>query len=142
MNQDNDEQEIKQKNIGSGSSANLNCGTNVADSILFEQMTCSIEEETPSPGPVIAIKPVVTQRTTEIPIVGSGPFVGEAQCNPDEVVTGGGYDIPRTIRVPSPIVTTFKEFAVNNAWHIEVSNNDPIPGTIRVFAECLKLVPA
>jgi hypothetical protein len=70
--------------------------------------------------------------------------VGEADCNPDEVVTGGGYDI--TIRSGAPsspgtIVTNFKELAVNNAWHVEVFDPD-VSGTMRVYAECLKLVPS
>ena len=119
----NNEQNLNQKNIGSGSSDNLNCGTNVADSTLFEQITCSIEEGTPSPGPAIAVKPIVTQREAEIPVVPpiTEPIVGEAECNPDEVVTGGGYDITmRTRPFSSSIVTNFKELAVNNAWHVEV----------------------
>ena len=64
-------------------------------STLFEQITCSIEEGTPSPGPAIAVKPIVTQRVAEIPVGPpiTEPIVGEAECNPDEVVTGGGYDI-------------------------------------------------
>jgi hypothetical protein len=70
------------------------------------------------------------------------PIVGEAECNPDEVVTGGGYDITmRTGSFPLSIVTNFKELAVNNAWHVEVFDPD-VSGTMRVYAECLKLVPS
>jgi hypothetical protein len=67
--ENNNEQKLNQKNTGGGSSINLNCGTNVIESTLFEQITCSIEEETPSPGPAIAVKPIVTQRVAEIPVV-------------------------------------------------------------------------
>ena len=67
--------------------------------------------------------------------------MGEAECNPDEVVTGGGYDITMRTRPSSSIfVTNFKELAVDNSWHVEVF--DPgIFSTMRVYAECLKLVP-
>jgi hypothetical protein len=142
--ENNNEQKLNQKNTGGGSSINLNCGTNVIESTLFEQITCSIEEETPSPGPAIAVKPIVTQRVAEIPVVLpiTEPIVGEAECNPDEVVTGGGYDITmRTGSFPLSIVTNFKELAVNNAWHVEVFDPD-VSGTMRVYAECLKLVPS
>jgi hypothetical protein len=68
------------------------------------------------------------------------PITGEAQCNPDEVVTGRGYEISELGRI-STVVTTFKEFAANNAWRIEMDNPTAF-GTLRIFAECLKLVPA
>ena len=41
---------------------------------------------------------------------------------------------------PSTFVTNFKELAVNNSWHVEVFDPD-VSGTMRVYAECLKLVP-
>ena len=48
--------------------------------------------------------------------------MGEAECNPDEVVTGGGYDITMRRGGASPyiFVKNFKELAVNNSWHVEV----------------------
>jgi hypothetical protein len=55
------------------------------------------------------VRPVVTQRAAEIPIAeGSFSVAGEAQCNPDEVVTGGGYEISELDR-STTVVTTFKE---------------------------------
>jgi hypothetical protein len=136
----NTEQKLNQKNIGSGSTVNLNCGTNVVASNSPQQitMTCqSIPGGTPTPGTTVI--PVVTQRMAEIPVVPSGTTSGEAQCNPDEVVTGGGYEI--TTRAPGTFVTNFKELAVNNAWHIEIVNPS-LTNTVRVYAECLKLVPS
>jgi hypothetical protein len=147
---ENVDQRINQKNIGSGSSTTLNCGTNIVES--DSTLTCpGIPGETPAPTPRTTAIPVVTQRVTEVQVVSpiTEPVVGEAQCNPDEVVTGGGYDItkrgPASLSPPSTvvpvIVTNFKEFSVNNAWHVEVF--DPsVSGTMRVFAECFKLVPA
>jgi hypothetical protein len=138
---ENVDQRINQQNIASGSSTNINCGLNTAGTNLAQPITTcpSIPGETPSPG--IAVRPVVTQRVAEIPIAeGSSSVAGEAQCNSDEVVTGGGYEISELDRA-SMVVTTFKEFAANNAWRVEITDPD-VFGTMRVFAECLKLVPA
>ena len=47
----NNKQELNQKNIGSGGSNNLNCGTNLVDS--SQQLICpSVPGETPTPGPI------------------------------------------------------------------------------------------
>jgi hypothetical protein len=91
---------------------------------------------------------------TNVSINPPGTTSGEAQCNPDEVVTGGGYSFSE-IRsgsggsdgggsLPPPTVfftTSFKAFAQNNAWRIEIVNPN-LTGTVQVYAECLKLVPA
>ena len=135
----NSEQKLNQKNIGSGSSSNLNCGINVIESTSTSTTCPTIPGETPIPTPGTTVIPVVTQRMAEIPVVPSGTTSGEAQCNPDEVVTGGGYEI--TTRAPGTFVTNFKELAVNNAWHIEIVNPS-LTNTVRVYAECLKLVPS
>ena len=137
----NSEQKLNQKNIGSGSSNNLNCGINVIESTSTSTTCPTIPGETPIPTPGTTVIPVVTQRMAEIPVVPSGTTSGEAQCNPDEVVTGGGYEI--TTRAPGLLyfVTNFKELAVNNAWHIEIVNPS-LTNTVRVYAECLKLVPS
>jgi hypothetical protein len=89
----------------------------------------------------------------EVPINHSGTTSGEVQCNPDVVVTGGGYSFSE-IRTsgtggsgggpPPPTVfytTSFNEFAQNNAWHIEIVNPN-LTGIVLVYAECLKLIPA
>jgi hypothetical protein len=137
----NNDQKLNQKNIGSGSSSNLNCGTNVIESTSKSTTCPTMPGETPIPTPGTTVIPVVTQRMAEIPVVPSGTTSGEAQCNQDEVVTGGGYDIPRSILVPPPNTIVLKEFAANNAWHVEVSDVGVL-GSIKVYAECLKLVPA
>jgi hypothetical protein len=148
--EDINEQKINQQNIGSGSSTNINCGTNVFDDNSPQSTTC------PSiPGGTrTTVIPVVTQREANVPINPSGTTSGEAQCNPDEVVTGGGYSFSELRSsgtggsgggsLPPPtvfITTSFKSFAQNNAWHIEIVNPNLI-GTVQVYAECLKLVPA
>jgi hypothetical protein len=136
----NNEQKLNQKNIGSGSTANLNCGTNIVGS--DSTLACSsIPGENPTPVPGTTVMPVVTQRVANVPTnPGVETTSGEAQCNPDEVVTGVGYDIPRSILRPLPNTIVLKEFAADNSWHVEVSDAGVL-GSIKVYAECLKLVP-
>jgi hypothetical protein len=136
----NNEQKLNQKNIGSGSSSNLNCGTDIVGS--DSALTCpSNPGENPTPLPGTIVTPVVTQRVANVPTnPGVETTSGEAQCNPDEVVTGGGYDIPRSILRPLPNTIVLKEFAADNSWHVEVSDAGVL-GSIKVYAECLKLVP-
>jgi hypothetical protein len=45
---------------------------------------------------------IMTQRAANVSTIPRGITSGEAQCNSDEVVTGGGYDIPKSIIVPPP----------------------------------------
>ena len=136
-------QGINQKNVGSGSSTNINCGTNIAGTNLGQPITCpSIPGETPSPVPGTTVIPVVTQRFANVSSIPNGITSGESQCNSDEVVTGGGYYFPKSDRVPPPNTIVLKEFAVNNAWHVEISDIGFLGVTIKVYAECLKLVPA
>jgi len=152
--EDIDEQKINQQNTGSGSSTNVNCGVNIAGTNLAQPITTTcptLPGETPNPGTMVI--PVVTQRVANVSTNPVGTTSGEAQCNPDEVVTGGGYSFSE-IRsgagsgggggsLPPPTVyhrTSFKSFAENNAWHIEIVNPNLI-GNVLVYAECLKLVP-
>jgi hypothetical protein len=94
----------------------------------------------------VNLEPVVTQRSAEVPANPSGTTEAGAECNPDEVVTGGGYEISELRRVGGGgstsvfINTSFKEFAEDNSWHVEIVNPD-LSGTVTVHAECLKLVP-
>lgn len=107
-------QRINQQNTGSGSSTNINCGTNVAGTNLHQTITCpSIPGETPT------LIPVVTQRVVEVQVRGGTVSEAQSPCNPDEVVTGGGYDVSEAA------ITSFggrpiEEFASNNAWHIKI----------------------
>jgi hypothetical protein len=65
----NNDQKLNQKNIGSGSSSNLNCGINVIDSTTTSATCATIPGETPTAGMVI---PVVTQRVANISTIPSG----------------------------------------------------------------------
>jgi hypothetical protein len=115
------------KNPNKDSSTNINCGANVYDNTSPQSITCPrIPGGTPAPGTTVI--PVVTQRAANVTINPSGTTSGEAQCNPDEVVTGGGYSFSELRSsgnggsgggsLPPPtvfITTSFKEFAQNNA---------------------------
>jgi hypothetical protein len=106
-------------------------------------MTCqSIPGGTPTPGTTVT--PVVTQRVVEVEFVPvPGNTVAQSPCNPDEVVTGGGFDVSEVGGTTgSNAGLVIEEFAVNNAWHVRTSNVDVPGGMLRVFAECLKLVPS
>lgn len=94
--------------------------------------------ETPSPGTTVI--PVVTHRVVEIQPT-QGITEGEAPCNPDEVVTGGGYDITDVVPIKASPKIVVEEFAVNNAWHVKMTAElqEPPQGVMIVFAECLKL---
>jgi hypothetical protein len=135
--EDINKQKINQKNVGSGSSTNVNCGTNIAGSNLVQPITCpSIPGETPAPSTTVI--PIVTQRVVEVQSTELGiENTAQAPCNPDEVVTGGGYDVSELLFTEATVI---EEFAVNNAWHIKTIPTTS-QHTIRVFAECLKLVP-
>ena len=141
----NTEQKLNQKNIGSGSTVNLNCGTNVVASNSPQQitMTCqSIPGGTPTPGTTVI--PVVTQRVVEVEVVpgiGTGT-TAESPCNADEVVTGGGFDVSEIAVTSANAGLVVEEFAINNAWHIRATQIGFPGGTLQVFAECLKLVPS
>jgi hypothetical protein len=78
----------------------------------------------------------MTQRAVTEQKTGGGIYSVNAPCNPDEVITGGGWDMSGLGDF------VIKEFAVGNAWHIETLFLDSsIEGPMTVYAECLKLVP-
>ena len=80
---------------------------------------------------------MVTQRSVTEQKTGGGVYSVDAPCNPDEVVTGGGWDSSGS-QFSFPLV--IKEFAENNAWHIETAFVSPsTEGPLTVYAECLSL---
>jgi hypothetical protein len=136
---ENVDQSINQKNTGSGTSTNINCGTNAAGSNL-QPIQCP--QSTPTPG--AGVVPVVTQRAVTEQKSGGGVYSVTAPCNPDEVVTGGGYDFSMLTGAASAGSIT-KEFAVGNAWYVETLNFPPefnVEDAMTVYAECLKMVPS
>jgi hypothetical protein len=134
----NNEQKLNQKNTGSGSSTNINCGTNVVESERVAMNCPGSEPTAPSP---ISLKPVVIQRAISEEKSGGGVYSVRSPCNSNGVVTGGGYDFSALTGAASAGSIT-KEFAVNNGWYVETlsfPSEFNVEGTMTVYAECLKL---
>jgi hypothetical protein len=132
-------QELKQKNVGSGESTNINCGTNTAGSNLVQPIQCP---SIPGGTPGTTVVPVVTQREGPV-VTASGSAEEEdiaqsrAECLQDEVVTGGGWERIDT-RTGWALSGVLKESKEGNAWVVTGSSTqDRI--TFKAFAECLKL---
>jgi hypothetical protein len=94
----------------------------------------------------------VTERSNsvELPRI-RGEFTVDVQCNPDEVVTGGGYAASLSPQgtLPSGIPKESRMDASRNGWEVHWSvggtgsgADDPqfAPAQVQVFAECLKFV--
>jgi hypothetical protein len=133
-------QELKQKNVGSGESTNVNCGTNIAGTNLAQPITCPDVDED---GDGVLQRPVVTQRVAPSFSTNGGGSIPEnwavsrAACNEDEVVTGGGFEF-NTAEGTSLREHAIMERAEDNTWSVYVNAG----GTLRAYAECLKLVPS
>jgi hypothetical protein len=63
-------------------------------------------------------------------------LVVSVQCNSDEVVTGGGYEIRHPTALESPYVSKRQD----NGWSIITPTFSSGPTTVTVYAECLKAV--
>jgi hypothetical protein len=61
------------------------------------------------------------------------------ECNPDEVVTGGGLDFDTGETVYSPFPTPLSSHKDGNGWSMRVYT-DSLSVDITVYAECLKIV--
>ena len=127
----NNEQKLNQKNTGSGSSTNINCGTNTitGNSPQASRTLCpSVPGQSPTPGTTVI--PVVTQREgNQVDLVITG-VTATATCNNDEVVVGGGYRTTKQVVV--------SEEKVGNTWQrVFVIGSD---GQFQALAECLSLL--
>ena len=84
---------------------------------------------------------VVERTTTPIPIVVEGTSE-TAQCNSDEVVTGGGYSLS-TAGPPHDIVidSNHKDSSVNG-WTVIATNFSQKPQTqfLQTYAECARII--
>jgi K319-like protein len=86
-----------------------------------------------------AVGPVITQRlSASVSIPPSGHAFAEAFCNPDEVVSGGGYGTNSEkviVTVSAPGEET------NNDWFVDAQNTDTVQHSLQSFVMCLHLVP-
>jgi hypothetical protein len=91
--ENNNEQTLNQKNTGSGSSTNINCGTNVISSSSPQPITTAcptVPGKTPTSNEEFA----TTTVSNTVPL-NPGPDIGTAEvsCPEGTKVTGGGYEI-------------------------------------------------
>lgn len=81
----------------------------------------------------------VTQRLGDLVVVPPGSFgLSVAECNADEVVTGGGMSFQDNSNVINP---GHISQSVQPTWQVGYSNPGPDAVTISAIAECTKLVP-
>jgi hypothetical protein len=76
----------------------------------------------------------ITQRQQE-GVAGTSEGSAEASCNPDEKVTGGGFELSS----PDLFVAVNKQ--VGNTWHVNVENPTDQELPFIVYAECAKITP-
>jgi hypothetical protein len=114
----NTEQKLNQKNIGSGSSTNVNCGANIAGTNLAEPITCpSIPGEPPTPNEDFATATVSNTVRVE---PGFRTGTAEVSCPAGTEVTGGGYEL-RGASIPAGIDTNpWVDAPTNNGWKVSV----------------------
>ena len=90
----------------------------------------------------------VTERTNTIELPRTrGEFTVSVECNPDEVVTGGGFAASLSPEGTSPTGIPKESRKAGNGWevHWDVAGVDAsstpqfAPAQVQVFAECLKV---
>jgi hypothetical protein len=134
----NNEQKLNQKNIGSGSTVNLNCGTNVVASNSPQQitMTClSIPGGTPTPNE--DFDTATFSRTVRLE-PGSGTGTAEVSCPEGTDVTGGGYEL----RGVSFGTDTLTDAPKDNGWRASININSIVSedAFLTVYVICGALV--
>jgi hypothetical protein len=100
----NTEQELNQQNVGSGSSTNINCGTNMAGTNLAQLITCPstpVETPTPDVGHVVVIKNVInddgsTSTARDFTISVSRSFPGAESPGTNIAVSPGAFSVSET----------------------------------------------
>ncbi|MEM8936716.1 MAG: hypothetical protein AAGC77_09955 [Pseudomonadota bacterium] len=99
-------------------------------------------------GPIEPGIPITLKTTLRTTIARSGfnGISGEAQCMADETISGGGYELLRSMNRNRPIISIEKNHpTVGNGWAfvgIAKHDEDSIGGSppVRVYAVCQKLV--
>jgi hypothetical protein len=121
---------------------NNNPQTQGKDNDVSTQITTPPAAE--GPDQVLEKRQVVTTPPPggELPIVQPGANVTRsAECNSDEIVTGGGY----RISTGAFGLVEFQGETVTNsipAWTVTIQNRGSTLFTFEVIAECVKLVDA
>jgi hypothetical protein len=92
------------------------------------------EQGPPGPDKELQVREEFGETVTVAP--GENGFA-PAECNPDEVVTGGGFQYVESDNERNPSIASF---SIGDGWVISAFNPGPNPMPINAFAECAKLV--
>jgi hypothetical protein len=115
----NTEQKINQKNIGSGTSTNVNCGANIANTNLGQPITCpSIPGQSPTPNQ--DFNTATFSRTVRVETAGS-IGTAEVSCPDGTEVTGGGYELSG---VTGDDAHTLIDAPKDNGWRASINFDD------------------
>jgi hypothetical protein len=142
----NNEQGLNQQNIGSGSSANINCGTNTAGTNLVQPTTVicpGVPAETPEPPePPTSDQEFTTttvSSTTQMPYPTSRA-TAEVSCPEGTDVTGGGYELRSETGVEvHQVLNTPEDRPTENGWRTTAQVNaisDEVTLLLTVYAVC------
>jgi hypothetical protein len=134
MTETNNEQKLNQKNIGSGSSSNLNCGTNVIESTSTSMTCTTIPGETPTSD----LEFVTTTVSDTVPFESSA--TAEVSCPEGTEVTGGGYELrpEDNVQVHQNIITN-ENAPTENGWKVTLAVDTSSPEVtllLTVYAVC------
>jgi hypothetical protein len=100
------------------------------------------------PGGGFELQLTERKNSTELPRI-RGEFTVRVQCNPDEVVSGGGFAASLSPQGTSPTGIPKESRMFNNGWEVHwdvagwgdgSSHPQYAPAIVQVFAECLKVV--
>jgi hypothetical protein len=143
----NNEQKLDQKNIGSGSSINVNCGTNMAtgDSPQPITTTCpSVPGETPPNGDESPVFDTITVSETLVIPSGLGTRIPTVavSCPEGTEVTGGGFDFNPKPENRDELPEFLKSAPTNNGWEVAFEGNriNTFPSEVIVYAECGRIL--
>jgi hypothetical protein len=113
----NNEQKLNQKNIGTGSSTNINCGTNTITSDSPQAITTlcpSVPGQSPTPDE--DFDTATFSRTVRLE-PGSGTGTAEVSCPEGTDVTGGGYELSGVTGETHPLMDAPKD----NGWKASIN---------------------
>ena len=116
----NTEQELNQENIGSGSSININCGTNtiIGNSPQAITTLCpSVPGQSPTPNGDFD----TATFSRIIRLAGSGIGTAEVSCPEGTDVTGGGYELSG---VTGDDAHTLMDAPKDNGWRASINFDD------------------
>ncbi|CAN5388950.1 hypothetical protein BH18THE2_BH18THE2_20570 [soil metagenome] len=142
--ENNNEQKLNQENTGSGSSTNINCGTNTITSNSPQPIT-TICPNVPGETPPTIDKEFATatvSNTVRMEFTSRG--TAEVSCPEGTEVTGGGYDLrPEGNVQVHDVISTEENVPIENGWKATITVDavsDEVTLLLTVYAVCGTLV--